>query len=76
MLLQELLANTDGARCHFNQFIFIDEVQCLFQRILDWWRQDDVFIGTGSTDVSELLGLGGVDHQIVTAGVNTNDLAF
>lgn len=60
----------------FDQLIVFDEFEGLFEAEPNRWGQDDVFIGARGADVGELLGLEGIDDQIVVAGVKADDHPF
>ena len=55
MLKQLFFAQPNMFRCDFHQFIIINEFQRLFQAHANRWRQQDVFISAGRTDVRQLL---------------------
>src|SRR5690606_1310526 len=59
-----------------DQFIVVDELDCVLQRELDGRNQAHRLVGAGRTDVGELLALDGVDHQVVIAAVYADDHAF
>ena len=61
---------------HFDQLIIIDKFHCLLEIELDRWRQKDVFVAAGGTDVGQLFGLHGGDDQIVLSGVYAYHHAF
>src|SRR5690554_1549619 len=76
VLGQKLLAQTDRLGRDFYQFVVVNELQRLLQGKLDGRHQADHFVFTGGTHVVQLLALGGVNHQVIVAAVDTTKLAF
>jgi len=74
VFLQQFLAYANALWCHFYQLIILDKFQGLLQGLAHTWRHYQVFVGAGGANIGELLGLGGVDAQIIVAAVNTDDL--
>src|SRR5690606_15704694 len=66
----------NALRRNLNQLIIVDEFHRLLKGMLDRRSQQNVFISTGSTDVSQLLAFGRVNNQIVIAAVQTNHHTF
>ena len=70
------LAQTNRLGRDFNKFVVLDEFNAVFQRQLDRWRNLDRVFLAGNTEVGQLLGTCGVDHQIVVTAVDTHNHAF
>src|SRR5258706_366967 len=67
-------ANVGGG--DFDQLIFLNVLKRLLERHLARGLEDDVLIAAGGAHVGELLGLGGVDDDVVLAAMLAADLAF
>src|SRR5690625_603496 len=73
MLLEQPLAQSNMLGGDLHQLIVIDEFQGLLQAELHRRGQDDALVGPRSPHVVQLLGPGGVDHQVVAPGMDADD---
>src|SRR3984885_9425701 len=73
--IEQLLAQPDGFRRHFDQFIVLDIGERLFQRHADRRRQPDRLILGMGAGIGQLLALEHIDFEIVVARVLANDHA-
>ncbi|CCV04643.1 hypothetical protein MESS2_1340046 [Mesorhizobium metallidurans STM 2683] len=70
------LAQPDGLRRHFDQFVVLDPGQRPLQRHADRRRQLDRFVLAGGTDVGQLLALQHIHFEIVVAAMDADDHAL
>src|SRR5665213_1872761 len=70
------LADTDALRRDFHQFVVGNEFDRVLERQGNRRGQYNGLILAGRADVGQLLGLDGVDHQVILAAVNADDDAF
>ena len=62
--------------CDRYQFIVLDELECLLQRVPYGWRQHKVLISPGSTNIRQLFRLRRIDDEVVAATVYADNHAF
>ena len=74
--VEDLLAQTDGLGGDLDQLVIGNELDGLLQRKDHGGRQQQLFVGTGGTDGSQLLGLAGVDGDVIVLGVLAHDHAL
>ena len=74
-MIEHPLAQPDGLGSDLHQLVVVDELERRLQGQHPRRRQEQLLVGGGGADVGQLLGLPGVDHDVVLAAVHADDLA-
>src|SRR5690606_2312210 len=76
VLFQKALAQANALGRDFDQFIVLNELHTVLEREVDRWRDFGCIFFASDAEVGELLGPGGIDHQIVVTAMNADDHTF
>jgi hypothetical protein len=76
VLFEVALAHAHRLGRDFHQLVVLDEFDAVLQRQLDRRGDLDGVFLAADAEVGQLLGAGGVHHQIVVAAVDADDHAF
>src|SRR5690606_31706276 len=76
VLFEVALAQANLSGRHFDELVVGDELHGLLERESQRWCEDDVLVAASSANIRELLRSERIDHQVVLAAVNADDLSL
>src|SRR5699024_3554165 len=73
--IEDFLSVTQRFRCYFEQFICINEIECLLQTEDARRREPECLVGTGGTRVGQMLCLADIELDIFGFSILADDHA-
>ena len=73
---EQFFADAHGFGRDFDEFVVVDEFQCLLEGVADRRGENEVFVRARRADVGQLFGFERVDGEVVVAAVDADHHAF